>query len=70
MAKGLQKFIFLREYAHMCYGTMTVPALKSLGEAYVLTADRKYARAGCILMGCDCGWWMRGWRIRGRKSLT
>ena len=65
-----KKFIFLREYAHMCYGTMTVPALKSLGEAYVLTADRKYARAGCILMGCDCGWWMRGWRIRGRKSLT
>lgn len=71
-----KKFFFLREYAHMCYGTMTVPALKSLGEAYVLTDDRKYARAGCILMARlaseypNYGWKGTGLDLENRFDRT
>jgi len=47
--QGLRYF-FLREYAHMVYGTVVVPTLTSLSEAYVLTGDPKYAHKGCILL--------------------
>ena len=43
-------YYFLREYAHMCYGSAVVPALRSLSQAWVLTGDKRYGRAGCILL--------------------
>lgn len=45
-----QRYHFLTEYAHMAYGSVVVPTLKSLSEAYVLTGERKYAHKGCILL--------------------
>jgi hypothetical protein len=49
MHEGL-RYHFLIEYAHMAYGSVVVPALKSFSEAYQLTGDELYARKGCILM--------------------
>jgi len=43
-------YYFLREYAHMAYLRLVLPALRSLAEAYVLTDDASYARKGCILL--------------------
>jgi len=43
-------YYFLREYAHMCYGSVVVPTIRSLSEAYALTGDGEYAHKGCILL--------------------
>jgi len=43
-------YYFLREYAHMAYGSAVIPALRSLSQAYVLTGDARYARKGAILL--------------------
>lgn len=45
-----KRYLFLREYAHMAYGSFVIPSLKSLSEAYVLTGKAVYARKGCILL--------------------
>ena len=45
-----KKFFFLRDYAHMCYGSVVIPTLKSLSEAYSLTGNRLYAHKGSILL--------------------
>lgn len=47
---GDQTFYFLMEYAHMAYGNNTIPCLRSLSQAWLLTDDKRYARAGCILL--------------------
>ncbi|MEN6642090.1 MAG: heparinase II/III family protein [Armatimonadia bacterium] len=41
---------FLKEYAHMAYGNNTIPCLRSLSQAWLLTGDKQYARKGCILL--------------------
>lgn len=43
-------YYFLREYAHMAYGNNTIPCLRSLSQAWLLTGDKRYARKGCILL--------------------
>ena len=43
-------YVFLREYARKCYTAVTIPALRALSQAYVLTGDPKYGRKGCILL--------------------
>jgi len=45
-----KRYFFLREYAHMTYGSFVLPSLRSLAEAYMLTGDASYARKGCILL--------------------
>ncbi len=45
-----ERYHFLIEYAHMVYGSVVVPLLKSFSEAYQLTGHTLYARKGCILM--------------------
>jgi oligo-alginate lyase len=45
-----KRYCFLREYAHMCYGSVVIPTLHALSEAYLLTGDAKYARKGSILL--------------------
>ena len=47
---GDKTFHFLIEYAHMAYGNNTIPCLRSLSQAWVLTGDKRYARKGCILL--------------------
>lgn len=47
---GKRQYYFLREYAHMCYGTVVVPTLTSLSQAYLLTGNEQYAHKGCVLM--------------------
>ena len=47
---GDKRFYFLIEYAHMAYGNNTIPCLRSLSQAWLLTGDKRYARAGCILL--------------------
>ncbi|MBM3501035.1 MAG: hypothetical protein FJX74_20480, partial [Armatimonadetes bacterium] len=47
---GGQRWHFLVEYAHMVYGSVVVPTLSSLSQAYLLTGDARYARKGCILL--------------------
>lgn len=44
------RFHFLKEYAYMVYGSVVVPTLRSLSQAYLLTGDEQYARKGCILL--------------------
>ena len=43
-------YYFLREYAHLAYGSAVVPALNSLSRAWAITGDERYGRAGCILL--------------------
>ncbi|MDA0747628.1 MAG: heparinase II/III family protein [bacterium] len=43
-------YYFLREYAHMAYGSTVIPALRSLSQAYTLTGDAKYGRKGAVLL--------------------
>lgn len=43
-------YYFLREYAHMCYGTVVIPSLRSLSQAWLLTGDRRYAHKCCVLL--------------------
>ena len=45
-----QRYYFLREYAHMAYGSVVVPTLSALSEAWLLTGDPVYAHKGCILL--------------------
>ncbi len=45
-----KRYYFLREYAHMVYGSVVVPTLRSLSRAYLLTGDRKYAHKGSVLL--------------------
>lgn len=45
-----KRYHFLVEYAHMVYGSVVVPTLSSLSQAYLLTGDPKYAQKGCILL--------------------
>ncbi len=47
---GDKTFYFLIEYAHMAYGNNTIPCLRSLSQAWLLTGDTRYARKGCILL--------------------
>jgi hypothetical protein len=44
------KYYFLTEYAHMAYGSVVIPTLRSLSQAYLLSGDAKYARKACILL--------------------
>ena len=39
-----KRYYFLREYAHMAYGNNTIPCLRSLSQAWLLTGDARYAR--------------------------
>jgi hypothetical protein len=43
-------YYFMREYAHLVYGSGVVPGLASLSQAYLITGDERYARAGCVLL--------------------
>ena len=43
-------YYFLREYAHMAYGSAVIPALRSLSQLYALTGDARYGRKGTILL--------------------
>ena len=45
-----KRYHLLSFYAHMAYGSVVVPALKTLSEAYQLTGDPNYGRKGCILL--------------------
>ncbi|NLF17902.1 MAG: hypothetical protein GX595_11690, partial [Lentisphaerae bacterium] len=45
-----QRYHFLKEYAAMVYGTVVVPTLSSLSQAYLLTGDAGYAYKGALLM--------------------
>jgi len=45
-----KRYYLLQEYAHMVYGSIVTPTLRSLAEAYQLTGDPKYAHKGCILL--------------------
>ncbi|MBT6144931.1 MAG: hypothetical protein HOH74_05850, partial [Gemmatimonadetes bacterium] len=45
-----RRYFFLREYAHMAYGSVVIPALRSLSQAYALTGDPRYGRKGAILL--------------------
>ncbi|NLF18955.1 MAG: hypothetical protein GX595_17125 [Lentisphaerae bacterium] len=44
------RYYFLSEYINMVYGSVVVPTLRSLSQAYLLTDDMTYARKGCILL--------------------
>ncbi len=44
------RYFPLREYCHMVYGTVVIPTLRSLSQAYLLTGDRRYAHKGCVLL--------------------
>jgi len=71
-----QRYHFLTEYAHMAYGSVVVPTLKSLSEAYVLTGDRKYAHKGCVLLARlatqypNYGWEGTGFDLEDRTDRT
>jgi len=45
-----QTYYFLREYAHMVYGSTVIPALRSLSQAYMITGDARYGRKGAVLL--------------------
>jgi hypothetical protein len=45
-----KRYYFLRDYAHMAYGGATIPGLRALSQAYLLTGDRRYAHKGAILL--------------------
>ena len=45
-----RRYYFLREYAHQAYCAVTIPALRSLSHAYLLTGDRAFARKGAVLL--------------------
>ena len=71
-----QRYMFLIEYAHMAYGSVVVPTLKALSEAYVLSDDPRYAHKGCILMARlatefpNYGWEGTGLDLEDRTPLT
>lgn len=43
-------YYFIREYAHQAYCAVTIPALRALSQAYLITGDRAFARKGAILL--------------------
>jgi hypothetical protein len=45
-----KRYYPLVEYAHMVYGTVVIPTLRTFSQAYMLTGNEKYARKGCILI--------------------
>lgn len=45
-----KRYYFLREYAHLVYGNQVIPGLSSLSQAWLLTGEAAYGRAGCILL--------------------
>ena len=45
-----ERYYPLREYAHMVYGSVVIPCLKSLSQAYLITGEKKYAHKGAILL--------------------
>lgn len=47
--KGI-RYYFLREYAHHAYCSVTIPALRALTQAYVLTGERVYAHKAAVLL--------------------
>ncbi len=73
---GGERYHFLIEYAHMAYGSIVVPTLKSLSEAYVLSDDPRYAYKGCILMARlamefpNYGWEGTGLDLEDRTDLA
>ena len=45
-----ERFYPLREYAHMIYGSVVIPTLRSLSQAWLLTGEAKYAHKGAVLL--------------------
>ncbi len=43
-------FYLIREYAHSCYCAVTIPCLRSLSQAWLLTGEEKYAHKCAILL--------------------
>lgn len=50
LAPDGRRFYLIREYAAACYSAVTVPALNSLSQAWLLTGERLYARKAAILL--------------------
>ncbi|MFO7947216.1 MAG: heparinase II/III family protein [Armatimonadota bacterium] len=50
LAPDGRRYYFIREYVHQCYCAVTVPTLRSLSKAWLLTGEEKYAHKGCILL--------------------
>lgn len=44
------RYFPVREYCHMVYGSVVVPTLRSLSQAYLLSGDRRYAHKGSVLL--------------------
>ncbi len=44
------RYFFLREYAHMVYGSVVIPALDTLSQAYLLTGDPRFAHKCAVLL--------------------
>ena len=45
-----RRFYLIREYVNACYSAVTIPALRSLSEAWMLTGDPQYGRKAAILL--------------------
>lgn len=45
-----RRYYLLREYAHGAYCGVTIPALRSFSQAWLLTGDDRYAHKGCVLL--------------------
>ena len=45
-----KRYYMLREYAHACYCSITIPCLRALSQAWLLTGDRLYAHKCAILL--------------------
>jgi len=45
-----ERFEFLAEYAHMVYGSVVIPTLDCLSQAYLITGDSRYAHKAAILL--------------------
>ncbi len=45
-----KRYYMLREYAHAAYCAVTIPCLRALSEAWVLTGDRTYAHKCAVLL--------------------
>jgi hypothetical protein len=70
-----ERYHFLKEYAHMVYGSVVVPTLNSLSQAYLLSGDERYGRKGAILMARlatqypNYGW-PDDWNLENRFDRT
>jgi len=45
-----ERYYPLSEYAHMVYGSVVIPCLRSLSQAYLITGDERYAHKGAVLL--------------------